>query len=439
IGWADSPLVVGRGGVQNDASSSADSAGKHHAERDEYNKGHHAERDEYNTGHRAERDEHIVLGDLVLAAERRVGEGRVVVLGGDAALGNETLAGDYPFVGRLLGDLAQRPSGPQDAWRQLLGGAALAAMFALLCCRPAAWQLLLTGSTLAVVLIGSTTAAAWSARALPDGRRHGGGFNNVAYIDASHLESYESSPDDRRSERGVAGLARTLMRHGYLPLLASDLTPERLRGAGLLISIGPAREFSAGERTAVKRFVEDGGTMICLVGAEEARPSAPLLADFGLKVSPSPVPACEDATEPEPLGAFRQIFADAAGKRYVDFYAGWPVEESQPSKSAELEGQAVAGYSNAMSWVLWSDGKTDRPIVVSRSLGSGQFVVIGDTHFADNENLEAAVDSLPNNIRFWRWLLSRVVSGQKEWNPPQGSDETAPAKGRADEEDSGDE
>ncbi len=101
---------------------------------------------------------------------------------------------------------------------------------------------------------------------------------------------------------------RTLMRQGYLPLLAPELTAERLERAGLLISIAPAREFSDRERSIVHQFVTGGGTFICMVGAEEARASAPLLAEFNFTVPRSPVPPGNEAREPEPLGFVEQVF-----------------------------------------------------------------------------------------------------------------------------------
>ena len=132
-------------------------------------------------------------------------------------------------------------------------------------------------------------------------------------------------------------------------------------------------------------------------------------------VPPSPVPPDDAAREPEPLGAFRQIFAQTTDKKhYVQFYAGWPVE-------------CTAAHPNTL--VVWSDGTTDRPIVASQSDQGGTVVVIGDTHFAANENLESADKSIPDNIRFWRWLLSRVVPGQKAWRPPGDLPETAPDEG----------
>ena len=157
-----------------------------------------------------------------------LGQGKVFVLADTTPLHNEAIANSYPFVGRLLAYLAHRPSSPQTPWRQLLAIAALAGMLALLAGRPAGWQLMLTPAVMAVSLACCTSAGYWSGRVLPDGRA-AGGPNRVAYIDASHLEAYSSDPS---ANHGMAGLMRALMRHGYLPLMAPDLTPERLERSG---------------------------------------------------------------------------------------------------------------------------------------------------------------------------------------------------------------
>jgi len=349
------------------------------------------------------------LGDLVLAAEQPFGSGRIFVLGGTSPLRNEMLANAYPFVGRLLSYLANKPSSPQAFWRQLLGLLALVGLAALLARRPAAWQVMLTATVLSLSLVCCTAAAHWSGRVLPDGRPQAShNFNNIAYIDASHLEAYSG---DLWTSHGIAGLLRTLMRHGYLPLLAPELTAEQIERAGLLISIAPAREFSDRERGAIHQFVSGGGTFICMVGAEEARASAPLLAEFNFTVPRSPVPPGNEAREPEPLGIFEQTFGKTGDNRYVQFYAGWPLE-------------CVA--SSPQEWVVWSNGQANRPIVVSHSEQGGSVVVIADTYFASNENLETAESSLPDNIYFWRWLLSRVVPGQKPWNPPPNTEKATP-------------
>ena len=249
--WPARPVLVGRWGWSDPGSDAATTGAA-----------------AYNAGK--------LLGDLVLAAEQPLGAGRVFVLGDTSPLRNDMLANAYPFVGRLLGYLANKPASPQSWFRQLLGLAALVGLIALLAWRPSAWQVTLATVTLSASLVCCTAADEWSGRVLPDGRSDSKP-NNIAYIDASHLEAYSS---DSWAPLGIAGLMRTLMRQGYLPLLLPEVTPERLERAGLLISIAPARAFSGPESLAVQEFVANGGTFLCMVGAEEAAAVAPLLADL---------------------------------------------------------------------------------------------------------------------------------------------------------------
>ena len=345
------------------------------------------------------------LGDLVLAAEQSLGRGRVFTLADASPLQNDSLPNAYPFVGRLFGYLANRTSCPQDVWRQLLGLFSLSALVALLAGRPAAWQTMLASTVLAVAILCCTTVAHWSGRVLPDGREHpaDGMNNNIAYIDASHLEAYDSDP---HAKHGLLNFLRTLMRQGYLPLFAYELAPERLERAGLLVSIGPGREFSPAECAAVKQFLGGGGTFLCMVGAEQSRPIAPFLAELNFTVSPSPVALGETIREPAPLGV-QYARMDQSDRRFC-YYAAWPVECQSPDGSP---------------WSVWSDdkGENQQPIIVSLAELGGSVVVIGDTFFAGNENLEPEGQPISSRILFWRWLLSRVVPGQTQWNLPADS------------------
>jgi hypothetical protein len=360
------------------------------------------------------------LGDLVLAAEQTVGQGRVFVLGDTSPLQNDGLPGAFPFTGRLLSYLANRPSSPQAAWRQWLTAATLLTMLGLMTVRPAAWQTMLTPAVLGVTLACCWAASDTMSRVLPDGRSVKSG-GNVAYIDASHLEAYQSDSQIERGPReaqadrerginhGIAEFERTLMRHGYLPLLAPDVTPERLDRCGLFVSIGPAREFSAADREAVKRFVHGGGTFLCLAGAQESRPIAPLLADFGFTVPCSPVSPGEESREPEPIGGGK--FGRATNNSpQGPFYAAWPVEAAGEDKA----GPATLVY--------WTRDKDQWNMVASRRVGSGSVVVIGDTHIGGNAN---ASTNAAASIRFWRWLFSHTIPGQKPWDPPAGANTEA--------------
>ena len=155
--------------------------------------------------------------------------------------------------------------------------------------------------------------------------------------------------------------------------------------------------------------MQKGGILICTVGAEQAAASESLLRDFGIRIPASPVPTVGRWHEPEPMGYYRSPFLNAKDygkgdyKAYVVFYTGWPVE-------AEGEGAEVLVH-----------GKNDLPLVVSRDLGRGRIVVIGDPGFALKKNLEN-IDGEPlwggyENAHFWRWLIARVT-GQPDWIPP---------------------
>ncbi|MDD4785679.1 MAG: hypothetical protein PHO07_00785, partial [Pirellulales bacterium] len=163
------------------------------------------------------------LGDLVLAAERRVGRGRVITLGDSGCLTNSGSVRAFRFTGRLLAYLADKAPSPQVWWRQLGGLLAVLCLcgFVVRGARPeaaATSALLLAGALLAAE---SISCLAWEV--LPDGRRQTP--NNLAYLSASHLEAYAESP---WVPDGIDGLALTLMRERFLVLLADDLSPQRL-------------------------------------------------------------------------------------------------------------------------------------------------------------------------------------------------------------------
>lgn len=349
------------------------------------------------------------LGDLVLAAEQPLGQGTVVVLGDTSTLHNDAIANSYPFAGRLFGYLAGKPLSPQAWWRQLLGLLAMAACVALLAWRASPLPVGVAAVVLAGSLTGCVALTSRTARVLPGTYTQG---PRLACIDASHLEAYST---DTWNDFGTGGLSRALMRSGYLPLLLPELSAERLKHAELLISIGPARQFSPREREAVKNFVESGGTFICMAGSEHVAASRELIEKFGFRVPPSPVAPTDKIPEPEPLGAVRTFYLNTEEVRAaMQSYASWEVKCDEPDR-----------------WLMaqWSDGVTNRPFVVSRPVGDGTVVLIGDTYLAVNQNLESAVNVMPENVNFWRWLLSHVTD-QDDWtpSPPQQAGTELPAE-----------
>lgn len=379
--WPAGPLVAGRWAWSNPGADPTPVLGA-----------------QYESGQR--------LGDLVLAAQQRLGQGVVVVLGDASCLMNEKLASSYLFAGRLLCSLAGKADGPLTLWRQLLGLLATAGLVGLLAVyRTDASQQVVAAIVVAGAVFGCTAASDSTAELLPEGRPQSA--RPVAYIDGSHLEAFSSAT---WRPAGLGELTRILMRNGYLPLVAPDLTPARLSRAAMWISIAPARPFTATERKTLQEFVENGAIAISMAGALEAEPSRPLLRDFHLDVPTLPVAPSQVVREPAPLGAFRQTYGSSTSESYVQFYAAWPVEAD--SSSEDL--------------VSWADDARQYPAITSQRLGRGVFVLIGDTCFAMNKNLEAEAGAVNENVPFWRWLLAHVT-GRKEPAEPKPDSTKRPA------------
>ena len=72
-------------------------------------------------------------------------------------------------------------------------------------------------------------------------------------------------------------------------------------------------------------------------------------------------------------------------------------------------------------------GRGNLPVIIVRRLGAGKVVVIGDTCFAMNKNLEweggQTFEGLRENADFWRWFFTQLRD-QEAWIPPVLRNET---------------
>jgi hypothetical protein len=205
------------------------------------------------------------------------------------------------------------------------------------------------------------------------------------------------------------------MRNGYLALDLPELTRQRLERAGMLIEIAPLKPFTASERRIIREFVEKGGIFILTVGYDSRDASQSLLDEFGFYIGSAVNP---DGTVPvpEPFGHFKAPYYDAGDYvAYVRFHAAWPVGCREPD-------------AHPIAW-----GPKATPVILLRSVGKGKVVVIGDTGFAMNKNLEneggEPFEGMRENADFWRWFLP-VLTEQPLWKPPKPATQpTADASG----------
>ncbi len=372
-GWRARPIIVGRWGWSDigDEGSSQAMMGN----------------DRYNPGER--------LGDILLAAEQPFGKGKIVAFGDTSSLTNGINVGSHVFTSRLFTYLVGGSARALAHLRAILG-LLLAIVIVVLLIRylnPQGATMIALGLAGSFAVSVAMTSRAWLV--LPDGRRHSP--NNLAYIDASHVEA--NSGESWRGD-GIGGLVLTLMRNNYVTLSLPRVDSQSLGRAGLLLCIAPRRAFSRAERAAVREFVTQGGNLIIIAGYDDAGPSRALLSDFGFTVGADG----RDDREPAPMGHFKSPYLRSQEQRvYVRFHAAWPVTCDDPAAQ-------VIAY-----------GKDNLPVIILRRVGAGKVAVIGDTNFAANDNLEIEdgqpFEGLRENADFWRWFIT-VLRDEPAWIPP---------------------
>jgi hypothetical protein len=339
------------------------------------------------------------LGDVVLAAEQSFGEGKVVVFGDTSSLSNGINLGGHVFTSRLFAYLVQHDTSPLASWRQALAILLIALLGILLAAKAEPLLLTCVVASLAICLSLFTgkTHQAWNV--VPDGKYLSD--TNLAYIDGCHLGQFSR---EAWREDGLAGLSLTLMRNGYLTLILPELTERRLQGARLLVSAAPSRPYTREERVAIKNFIQRGGIFLCTVGNDRAGPSESLLAELGFQVGTLFWQGDRRDGIFEPLGYFKTpYFNNGERMAYVRFHAAWPIHCFDP------DAQIITHYP------------PDKPLIVARRLGKGRIVVIGDSCFAQNKNLEQEsgepFEGMRENADFWRWMLAWLDAEQEPWYP----------------------
>ena len=340
------------------------------------------------------------LGDLIVAAERSYGSGKVVVLGDANALSNDRLPISYGFVGRLLASMAHGTGSSVGLLYQSYLAVLSGLLIGLLSYSPQREKTLMTAAVFTVSLALCNMYVAGAASPTPHRPEIGNAFD-IAYIDTSHIGRYcERLWDPYRGKNeedapatsydfGFAGFTRALMRHGFLPLRMAEFNPQQYSDSALTVSIAPGKPFSTAEISDVKKYVEAGGVFLCMVGAEEAGACESLLNAFDFSIAPMPVALGENEIEPWPHGAILYNYDDDAPEEKVMFYAAWNVRSLRDENLFDLLND--------------KDGKL---LVAARGMGKGKFVVIADTYFASNQLMEVLH---PENVRYWNYLLQQIT------------------------------
>ncbi|MFC2013851.1 DUF4350 domain-containing protein [Chloroflexota bacterium] len=305
------------------------------------------------------------LGDVVLAAEQKYGQGKVLVFGDTSGFVNSILVNTHPFINRVFTWLASDSTPIAYPIRLALCLVFLAPAVVLF------WRtnrnvttLFFSALVILVIMISAPSIGSWKTERTLTG--------DIAYVDASHFGrfSLESWRED-----GTMGLHLNLMRNGYLSFLLKGFSPEKVAGSDLLVLIAPTKPFTRNEVKMLQAYVKNGGRLILTVGWEERSASTLLLEAFNCRL------------EPVPLGHFKTQVSNT--EETAMFYEAWPVY------SDDVEAEVLCSYDKY-------------PLISLKDYGKGKFVVVGDSYFLLNKNLEMEDYVYQDNISFLKWLLKKL-------------------------------
>lgn len=312
------------------------------------------------------------VGDLVLAASSMLGRGKVILFGDSSAFQNGALPQSHAFVRSVLSWACC-----QTKLAPLRGNTAIAVtalLLGLLMLRRTVvgigW-LAAAGTT--VLVLGAICHVARmpvapQAPQAPAARRAG--------IDLSHvnLTSLANS-----SGNACWGLVQTLQREKYLPYVLSRFDWQSVSHLSVLVIPAPLKSLSDADLLLCRRHLGGGGRIVLTVGHEQRHGAQKLLDCLGVSVSEVP------------LGRLSVAWQGSE----VQFYEAWPLHVRDAAGSA-----------------LLSDGAW--PLAAEVRSGKGTALVVGDSFFCLNKNLENQETHYLGNILFLGdWLSQRGPRGGK--------------------------
>ena len=319
-----------------------------------------------------------LLGDLVLAAEARYGRGKVLMFGDTSTYQNLSLPRSSVFVRRSIEHLAHPGGAAPGAGPQVVALVLLAALLGLV---TGGGTFMLPIGAVCAGLLAASTGLAVFARAPAPAPLDCSRAAPLSATDAAHEQLTGTAIVDRShggrfdlrawNDQSIGGLTLNLMRDGLFPIVSERFPDRELDRADAVFVIAPQRSYAPDERRTLRRFMERGGKLIVCVGGEDLDGARELLRDY------------EFGVRPLPMAHFRT----GPDKTDLAFLDAWSLECPR------------AAHVLVRQW--------GEPVVASLDVGQGQIVLIGDSRFLLNRNLEGRESWFPGNIA----LLSALARG----------------------------
>jgi hypothetical protein len=324
---------------------------------------------EYNEGEQ--------LGDIILASSAFYGKGKVLVFGDTSSFQNPVIPFSYPLVGGVFNWLkSDRTS--TDKYIQT-ASILILSLFVILYL----FKINIKGrkfSTLLIIILIIFSMYISHQVINPNIITKDKIEGNIAYIDVSHQERLNQ---DSYEENSINGLINNLMRNNYLPLVLRHFSSEDIKNSDILILNAPTNKFSDNEIDEITSYINDGGFVILATGHPDKDASDELINNFQLNILNiplGPVPYTED--DPEKY---------QESPRFVD---SWPI--------------IIGNTETTESFYKINLSGEEYTLITFTSYGKGGFLLIGDSEFLYDKNIETLYTLWPGNLELIKNILDNI-------------------------------
>jgi hypothetical protein len=303
------------------------------------------------------------LGDIILAAADSYGKGKVLVFGDTSYSFNEALPSTWRLMENSMNFLTDTSTIPGVMlW--------VASIFFVLCAGITLYseRRRLTGNYSFVILLAALIISGSISSVMDTPYPES---DALAWIDIAHCNLINTRG---YKDNSVDGLTKNFLRNGFTPLYLEDTA--QLKEGRILVIIAPTRGYSSGEVKNIVSFVEQGGLLILSAGATERDAVVPFLNRFEMDIGNVPLGPVPWIIETH--GRTPEITQENLDKYWHEpkFMEAYPVGGSNPYKS----------YAS-----LTYLGQTYE-LIISKQYGKGMVVLIGDSRFLLDENLEYSLE-----------------------------------------------
>jgi len=310
------------------------------------------------------------LGDIILAASDTYGLGNILVFGDTSYVLNPEVPNKYRLIDNSVAWLLSEKS-------DLLAGISLISILAIILIYlyilrylfmnnvisplPLYASLILTAS---IVVSGSINDSLM--RTSQDEE-----IADIAWIDHTHLNRFDL---DGYTSGSIDGLCVNLIRNGYMPLILDYNNDfDKIMRGKVAIIIAPSRGYTSGEAQMLKNFVENGGLLMISAGYDSEKPLRSLfdLLDINVLNIPLGSPPWIVETHGQSAG----VVSEENLRTY------W-------HKPKFMDVYPVKAEGNHTSITSMKYEGSDYDLMITKEIGRGKVVLIGDSRFLLNENLE---------------------------------------------------